>query len=70
MLVPKGTPQEAVAWLNAEMNKILVLPATRQRLAELGAEPGSGTPQDLSAYVASEREKWGPIIREANIKAQ
>ncbi len=68
LLVPKGTPPDVINWLNAELNKILALPETRKRLAELGSEPGSGTPADLAAYFASEREKWAPIIRAAGIK--
>jgi len=69
IMVPKGTPQEAVQWLNTEVNKVLSLPDTRRRLADLGAEPGGGTPQQVGAYYVAEREKWAPIIRDAKIKA-
>lgn len=69
LLVPHGTPREIVQWLNVEINKILAEPATRKRFAELGAEPGSGTPEELTAYFAGEREKWTPIIKAAGIKA-
>ena len=68
ILVPKGTPAEAVSWLNAEVNKVLAHPDTRRRLADLGAEPGGGTSQELGAYFVAEREKWAPIVREAKIK--
>ena len=68
LLVPKGTSTEIINWLNVELNKILVRPETIKRLAELGSEPGSGTPQELAVYFASERAKWSPIIREAGIK--
>ncbi len=64
-----GTPPDIVHWLNTELNKVLTNPETRKRIAELGAEAGSGTPQDLGNYVAAERAKWSPIIREAGIKA-
>lgn len=66
---PKGTPREAVNYLNAELNKALALPATRKRFLELGFEAGSGTPQDLTNYEISERKRWGPLIKSANITA-
>ncbi len=69
MFVPRGTPPEIVTWLNTEMNKVLATPETRKRIAELGAEAGSGTPQELASYIAAERVRWTPIIREAGIKA-
>lgn len=70
LFAPKGVPREIVNLLNAEMNKILALPETRRRVLDLGSEAGSGTAQELAAYAAAEREKWGPIIKSANIKAE
>lgn len=67
---PKGTPREAVNYLNAELNKALALPETRKRLLELGFEAGSGTPQDLTNYENAERKRWGPLIKSANITAE
>jgi tripartite-type tricarboxylate transporter receptor subunit TctC len=67
---PKGVPRDVVNLLNSEFNKLLSQPETRKRLLELGSEAGSGSPQELAAYVAAERERWSPIIRAANIKAQ
>jgi len=69
IFVPHGTPNDIVTWLNAEINKIMAQPETRKKFVEMGAEIGSGTPRDLGAYVDAERDKWGPIIREAGIKA-
>ncbi len=70
MLAPKGTPPEAIAFLNAEVNKILSLPATKARFADLGSVIGSGTPKDLEAHVAAERERWGRIIKDAGMKVE
>ena len=69
-MAPKGTPREVITLINTEMNKIIALPDTRRRLAELGFEAKSGSPQDLADFVASERARFGPIIRAANIKAE
>jgi len=69
IFVPKGTPHDVVSWLNTELSKVLAMPDVRKRIGELGAEPGSGTPQETAAYINAERTKWSPIIREAGIKA-
>lgn len=67
---PRGTPAAIVNLLNAELLKILAQPETRQRLSSLGFEGVGTTPQQLAAVVRVEREKWGGIIRAANIKAE
>lgn len=67
---PRGTPRETVNFVNAALNKALALPETRKRFSELGFEPGSGTPQDLTNFEIAERNKWGPLIKAANITAE
>jgi tripartite-type tricarboxylate transporter receptor subunit TctC len=71
--VPKGTPKEIVARLNAAVVETLADPAVRQRLAELGQEIPSReqqTPEALSAYHEAEIAKWWPLIKAAGIKAE
>jgi tripartite-type tricarboxylate transporter receptor subunit TctC len=67
---PKGTPAEIVDRLNREVNAILAEPATKTRLAELGASLLPGSPADFGKLVADETEKWGKVIRFAGIKAE
>ena len=67
---PKGTPAPIVALVNAEVHKVLAQPDTRQRLMSLGFEVSGSTPQELAERIRVEREKWGRIIRAANIKAE
>ena len=68
---PKGTPKEAIARMNAEIKKVLAMPDVRQRLKQIGVEPGAGsTPEEFAAFVDAEIEKWGKIIRDANIKPE
>ena len=67
---PKGMPKEAVNYVNAELNKLLLQPDIRKRFFDLGLEPGGGTPQELADFEIAERRKWGPIIKDANIKAE
>jgi tripartite-type tricarboxylate transporter receptor subunit TctC len=69
LYAPKGTPREIVERLNSEVAKILALPETKQRLAQLGFEVTSGTPDQLAAFEKAERAKWGPLIKAAGLKA-
>jgi tripartite-type tricarboxylate transporter receptor subunit TctC len=66
---PRNTPPEIIAKLNKEINAALIDPVMKARFADLGATmfpPGS--PTDFSKFVADDTEKWGKVIRAANIK--
>ena len=70
--VPRGTPPEIVARLNGAVREALADPDVRKRFAELGQEiPGAEqqTPRGLAALHKAETEKWVPIIKAANIRA-
>ncbi len=67
--VPAATPPEIVAKLNAEVNRSMLLPDVQQRLAAMGAEHAALTPQQAHQLLRKDAERWGRIIREANIKA-
>src|SRR5258708_38925430 len=67
---PRGTPPEIVAKLNQAVNAALADPKLQARLAELGGESMPMTPAEFGKLVAEETEKWGKVIREANIKPQ
>jgi tripartite-type tricarboxylate transporter receptor subunit TctC len=68
-IAPKGTQPAVVAKLNAEIHKALADPEVKERLAALGAEVSPTTPQELAALVRTEHERYGKLIRDANIKA-
>ena len=71
--VPKGTPKNIIAKLNAAVVEALADPAIRQRLAGLGHEipqREQQTPEALGAFHKAEIEKWWPIIKAAGIKAE
>jgi tripartite-type tricarboxylate transporter receptor subunit TctC len=71
--VPKGTPRGAIAKLNAAVVEALADPAVRERFAQLGlAVPPRSmqTPEALATFQKAEIEKWWPIIKAANIKAE
>ncbi|MBR1284888.1 tripartite tricarboxylate transporter substrate binding protein [Bradyrhizobium sp. AUGA SZCCT0177] len=67
---PKETPAEIVALLNKEINAILASPVARARLTDLGGTMLSGSSADFGTFIADETEKWGKVIRTANIKAE
>lgn len=64
------TPQPIVVRLNREVTAIVRDPDTRERLVAQGAEPLSGSPDDLGRHLAREIEVWGRVIREANIRVE
>jgi tripartite-type tricarboxylate transporter receptor subunit TctC len=66
----KGTPPEIVEKLNKQVNAALADPKMKARLADLGGVPMPATPADFGKLITAEPEKWGKVIRAANIKAQ
>jgi tripartite-type tricarboxylate transporter receptor subunit TctC len=71
--VPKGTPKEVIARLNAAAMDAMADPVVRKRLGDLGLElppRDQQTPEALGAFHKAEIEKWWPIIKAANIKAE
>ena len=70
VLAPAGTPRAVVAKLNAEINKILVMPDVRQRLLEAGIEPAGGTPQQFSDFLGREMTKWAKVAKDAGIQPE
>jgi tripartite-type tricarboxylate transporter receptor subunit TctC len=67
---PRGTPPKIVEKLNQAVNAVLADPKLQARLAELGGEPMPMTPAQFGKLVAEETERWGKLIRAANIKAE
>jgi tripartite-type tricarboxylate transporter receptor subunit TctC len=70
LVAPAGVPREAIARLNAEINKVLKLPDVRDRFATLGADPVGGTPDQFGAYIKSEVGKFARLARERGLKLE
>jgi len=68
VFVPSGTPPAIVAKLNAGLNEVIRQPDIVERLKQLNVETRANTPEECRAFVASEMEKWGRVVKEANIK--
>jgi tripartite-type tricarboxylate transporter receptor subunit TctC len=67
---PKNTPREIVEKLNKELNAGLADPRMMARLADLGGTAFASTPSELGQLIAEDTDKWGKVIRAANIKAE
>jgi tripartite-type tricarboxylate transporter receptor subunit TctC len=65
---PKNTPLEIIDKLNKEINASLADPKMRARVAETGGTVLAGSPTDFEKLIAEETDKWGKVIRAANIK--
>jgi tripartite-type tricarboxylate transporter receptor subunit TctC len=67
---PAGTPREVTAKLAAEIQKAMQAPELRERYVALGMDTASNTPEEMTAFLKREQERYGSIIRNANIKVE
>ena len=66
-VAPAKTPQSIIVRLNKELVQILNMPDTGEALLRQGLEVWTTTPEAFAAYIKSEYDKWGRVIREAGI---
>jgi tripartite-type tricarboxylate transporter receptor subunit TctC len=67
---PKNTPLQIIDKLNRGVNAALADPKMKARLADIEGTPLPGSPADFGKLIADETEKWGKVIRAANIKPE
>ena len=70
LFVTAGTPKDVVNRLYAETIKVLQLPDVQKRLVALGGEPGKSTPEQFAALVKSDYDRFGRLIKDANVKIE
>ena len=70
LLVPAATPKDIVAKIQRDTAAALRDPAVNERLASEGAEPVGNTPEQFGAFIRSEIELWGKVIRATGMKAE
>lgn len=70
VFVPAGTSDAIVARLNTGLNAVIQTPAIRERLASLTVGTRENTPEEFGTFVRAEIDKWGRIVREANIRPE
>jgi tripartite-type tricarboxylate transporter receptor subunit TctC len=68
VFVPHGTPAAIVRTFNGAINEAITSPEVKARFEQLNIESRQTTPEEFSAFVRDEMERWGKVVREANIK--
>ena len=69
LVAPKATPPAVVALLNEKIRAVLRTPEETQRFADRALEVIASTPEELSAHLKSEAQKYGKVIKERGMKA-
>ena len=70
IVAPAATPKEIVALLAREIAKSVAQPEVRERLGTLGFKPVANTPDEFAARIKLEIDKWGKVVRDANLKIE
>ena len=70
MSAPKNTPADLIDRLNREINAGLNDPTTRKKFTDIGGEPLPGTPTEFGKFIAEETEKWGKVVKFANLQPE
>ena len=70
LMAPAGTPRPVIERLNAEVQKVLPLPAVKARLEDMGGEVRGSTPEEMKTLVASQTQKWIQVVNDAKIPKQ
>jgi tripartite-type tricarboxylate transporter receptor subunit TctC len=68
VFVPHGTPPAVVTSLNGAINQALVSPEVKERFDNLNIESKPNTPDEFKAFIRDQNERWGKVVKEANIK--
>ena len=67
IFLPAGTPKEIVDLLNREIAKAMAMPDVKEKCAQLGFDAVANKPEEFADYIKKEVDKWGKVIRDANI---
>lgn len=70
IMAPTGTPRAIIDRLNTEAVKAMSAPDMREKFSAMGGDIATGTPEQTGEFLRAENERWGRVIREANIKAE
>ena len=68
VFVPHGTPPEIVGTLNGAINEAIRAPDVKERFEQLNIDSRPNTPEEFRAFVQDQMERWGKVVKEANIK--
>jgi len=68
IVAPVGMPRAIVMRLNAELNQVVASPTFKERVAAIGSEPMSGTPEQFAEHIRKEHAKWADVVRRSGAK--
>jgi tripartite-type tricarboxylate transporter receptor subunit TctC len=68
VFVPHGTPPAIVSSLNGAINAALRAPEVKDRFEQLNIDSRPNTAEEFRAFVREQMERWGKVVKEANIK--
>ena len=68
LLAPAGLPRDVLARINAETLRVMALPDVREKLATLGLDLATGTPEALASHIQVETAKWARVVKESGAK--
>jgi len=68
MMVPAGTPAAVITRLHQAVAKALAVPAIRERIVALGAEPVGSSPEEFAAFIRSEFATWSKVVKELGLR--
>jgi len=68
LFAPKGTPQEIIAKVNADVERILAMPDVKEKGLTLGYRFVGGSPDELAAFLKNEIAKWAEVAQSASLK--
>jgi tripartite-type tricarboxylate transporter receptor subunit TctC len=69
LLAPAGTPRPIIARLNSELVRSMQAPDLKERLAGMGTDALTSTPEEFATYIGREIAKWGDVVRKAGLQA-
>ena len=70
LVAPAGTPAALIKLLNETTSKALADPTIREQMLGQGNELGGGTPEQFASFIKSEADRWGKLVKSANIKPE
>jgi tripartite-type tricarboxylate transporter receptor subunit TctC len=70
VLAPSRVPQAQVAKINNAIRQVMTLPDVRERMAKLGVDIASGSPEDFDKFIRAEFAKWSGVAKQAGVKAE
>ncbi len=70
VFAPSATPRDVVLKINAELTRAVGTPAVAQLMSSRGLEPRTATPEQFARIIAADVQKWGRVIKTANIKLE